>query len=152
MIRPPARALSTTGRGDDGYLPTAFIPEVVHRFLPSAFCLLSSSVLIRIIRVRQALGAGGGFGARDLAGKRTKHGAEVRAVAKEARGAGAPVEEEGEDRLVGLLSVATRATEHQVVAPVVRGLAASRRHVVERDVLSVDPVLAIGAHGTVATE
>jgi hypothetical protein len=66
-------------RGDDGDLPTALDPEVVHCFLLSAFCCLLSlfSVFIRIIRIRQALGAGGGFGSGDFAGELAEHRAEV---------------------------------------------------------------------------
>lgn len=58
--------------------------------------------------------------------------AEMRAVLEQIRGATPHAQEKRERRLVPLQRVAGTAGEDEVVAPVVGGLTASRRHMVER--------------------
>ncbi len=110
------------------------------------------SVAVRVIRIRQTSDTGDRFGPRNLTSEIHQHGAQVVAVAQQARGALAPGEQERQRRLVGFLTVATRTGEDQVVAPIVCGLAAARGHVVEGDRARVDAALAVRADGTVAIE
>src|SRR5690606_11713093 len=111
MGAPSSRVERWCGR----YFATSLSPS--HRVRVAPF----PSVLVRVIRVGKALGAGGRLTAGDLTGQFAEHRAQVRAIPEQARGAGAAVQEKGEDRLVGLLRVASRTAEYQVVAPVVRG-------------------------------
>jgi hypothetical protein len=60
--------------------------------------------------------------------------------------------EKGEDVLVGLLHVAGRAGEHEVVAPVIGALSFSRRHVIEGYTLFTYATTAVRANGPVSIE
>ena len=78
--------------------------------------------------------------------------AQVLAVFIERNDALLVAEQEREQRLVLLGRVARLAAEHEVVAPVVRGLAAPRRDVIERHRAHGDDALAVGADGPVLVQ
>lgn len=110
------------------------------------------SVFVRVVRIRQPLGARDTFWPGDLAGQIKEHGAQVLAEAEQAHGTVAAREQERENRLVGLLRVAIGTGEDQVVAAVVRGFAAAGCHVVERDGVGMDTTFAVRTDGAMAIE
>ena len=81
-----------------------------------------------------------------------EHRAQMGAVSDEVDGAGARAEQEGERRLVTLGRIAAWAGEDEVVAAIVRGLAAARRDVVERHHRGGEPRTAVGAHRAMLVE
>lgn len=64
----------------------------------------------------------------------------------------APGHQEGEKWSVGLGRVAGTTSQHEVVGPVVRGLATARSDMIERDGVDGDPGATIRAHRPVALE
>ena len=110
------------------------------------------SVLVRIVRVRQALGARNAFGSGDLPGKVEQHGAQVLAKAEQIHRAITACDQEREDRLVCLQRVAVGTGENEIVAAIIGSLAAAWRHVIERDRIGMNASLAVRTYGTMAVE
>src|SRR3982751_3183 len=73
-------------------------------------------------------------------------------VSQQAGGTRSPCQKEREKWLIGLESVARRTSEHEVVTPVVRGLALARRDVIHGDRVRTHAPLAISADGPVLLE
>src|SRR5690606_10220352 len=119
------------------------------RLLMARPALGAGSVCVRVVRVRQPDGTRCCFRAGDLLSELPKPGAEVHAVAKHIRCAVAVAQQERQDRLVRLESVAALAGENQVVAPVVGALAPAGRNVVQRDHGLIVPEPAVRAHRAV---
>jgi len=103
------------------------------------------SVAVRVIRICESRYSGDRIGPGDFTCKIDKHGAQMVAIPEQTCRAGAPGEQKCEDMLVGLLDVARRAGEHEVVAAIICGLPAARRDVVKSDRSHCDFPLAIGA-------
>ncbi len=71
------------------------------------------------------------------------------AVAQQLLGAFAAIQQEDEDRLVGLVGVAAAAGEDEVIPSIVGATAASWSDVIERDLVGVGAAAAVGADRSV---
>ena len=92
------------------------------------------------------------FGSRYLLCEINEHRAQMFTVANKVLGSAGSGEQKSEDVLVGLLHVASRAGEHEVVAPIISALSFSRCHVIESDTLFAYATTAVRANWSVPIE
>ena len=102
--------------------------------------------------VSVAIGRLFGLFRREGAGKVDEHRTEVRAIAQEVRCAAPAGEQKCDRREISLRGITRLAREDEIVAPIVGGLAAAGRHVVERHRGFREPLTAIGTDGSMLLE